>query len=77
MIDVATTIKILEHIKNAGYDVQTKALIDVTDKSGKLVFTIYPDDKYLELKDEFAQIGPDIHIVKSLIEDFNFRSNVD
>ena len=77
-------IPIIDQLKKVlekhGYKYKTKIIIDVIDEKGKPLFSLYPDDKYLQFHDEFTQIGyqlPGIDEIEKITKKDHWESNHD
>lgn len=76
-------INIVPHLiskLSENYKARFKNIIDILDKSDRVILTIFPDDQYIQFHDEFTQIGielPQIKEILKMIEERGWTHNHD
>ncbi len=65
---------IAEHFKKHGFSVKNKTVIDIKS-DGKCLFTVFPDDEYIQFHDEFTQLGIDLPGMKVFLETTKWDHN--
>lgn len=61
-------------LRQKGYNIKSKSVIDVTDDKGQPIVSIFVDDKYLQFHDCFTQIGITMPLMEFLMNN-GFTSN--
>jgi len=64
-----------EKLIKFGYIITKKSLFDFQDKNGESLFTIFPDDKYIQFHGGFTQIGIDLPGIKDILSEGNWSHN--
>lgn len=59
--------QIINDLEYSGYKCEKKILHDISF-AGKIVATIYPEDKYIQFHDEYTQISYDIPKLRKIID---------
>ena len=59
---------IIEGVNASGFIAEVKPVIDIHDKEGNRVASIFPKDKYIQFNEGFQQFGCEVPIFKQLMK---------
>jgi hypothetical protein len=72
--------QLIKILKKYEYTYKVKIIIDVSDQRNRPLFSLCPNDKYLQFHEEFTQIGvslPGIDEIDPLIKKDGWETNHD